>query len=384
MKISPIVKTLLIIDLLWAIAGLFGGSLLDFYLYESGITFFDLIIANTIGYVSPLVLIIMLNQKKTKIQDLMIFGMVITVIAYLIFALFPITLLLVYIAMFMIGFNSFLYFTQFNILYFQESKDHEGFFSSVYFSMGTIVELLIPIIVGYIAYVYGFFYVFLITVILLLFSVNFILKLEKKEFKYDLMKCLYEKKGFKMITLILGVYEGCCGLIVVLLALTYFTEPLDLGIFLSFTTLVSVIASLLIGHFSDLSRKRFRYIKYFGIGLAITNFLAFFSSNVFLFYVFMSLRNVFASLFYPFTTAIFADSKRNMKKIMIGREFVLNAGRVLGAFLTLLIYQIVDLRVGFIFGSILILLYVHYANKNKLVIKKGWETLQEPPENLVN
>jgi MFS family permease len=192
------------------------------------------------------------------------------------------------------------------------------------------LSVVLPLVGSYFAQNFGYNIVFIATSMIYLSCALFVSKFGKHIMHYTLEGCKNELKGFKTLLSIEGIYGGGMTANLGLIPLIYFTKPEELGLFLSVSTVFSLVASLLISKVSDRNRKRKKYIGIFGSGLGLSTIIAMIATTAGGWYIFASIRNFFSALFWPFTTSILMDNKRHMEKSMVGREFVLNMGRILG------------------------------------------------------
>ena len=332
---NPLVR-LLVVYTLWIAAAVFGTSFIYLYFKNAGVAEPDLITGFLFWYSSALLAIYILNKKKYDLRRLMLVGILTQLLSYASLIIFSPAKELLFLYSFLVGTTSFLFWVPFNIMYFELSKGREALLGTVYFSMGPFLALILPLTGAAVIEGIGFdglFFITCVTYAVLLLVTLYLVK--RREQRYDLKECLKEAKGFKTLVFIEGIYGGGTAAVVSVISLFYFKTPTQLGVFLSLTTIFSIIASIIISRISDKTRKRQRYLNIFGVNLGVVTALAIFVGNATGWYVITSLRNLFMNLFYPFTTAIIADNKRDMLRIMVGREWILNAGRVVGIFITL-------------------------------------------------
>lgn len=333
---NPLVQ-LLFVYFLWIATNVFSSSLIYLYFKNAGLSEFELLSSFVFAFTSTLIVTLILNRKKINFRDLMCFAVILMAIAYtLLFFLSPSKELLVVYNL-LLGATFFVFWVPFNILYFELSKGKEAQLGSIYFSMAPFLNLLLPFLSGVLVEALSFGMLFLISSILYLsLAIVTTFTIKNREIMYDLEECKKELKGFKTLILLEGIYSGGFVTAATVVSLFYFTKPLDLGAFLSVTTVFSIIASLIVSKISDKSRKRKNYITIFGFGAGIVLMIGTFADSAFVWFGVMSLRNFFSALFLPFTTAILIDNERNTEKSMVGRETVLNLGRIIGAGVVLL------------------------------------------------
>ncbi|NYZ76745.1 MFS transporter [Candidatus Micrarchaeota archaeon] len=326
---NPLVR-LLSTYVLWLGSEVLGGSLIYLYFRDSGISETGLVFGTLFWALAPLPVIALLNKKTMDFRQLMFLGIAARAAGYGAVAFLPPSMELFIFYCLMLGVPSFIFWAPFNIMYFEMSRGRAAQFGSVYFSMTQILGLVLPLAAGMIAMGFGMQAVFACAAFLYATVLVPVSALEDRKEKYSFDESAKELKGFKTLILVEGVYGGGVATAFVVIPLLYFKTPLELGAYISATTILSIIASFIASRLSDKMKKRRRYIDVFGSGLSLTTIAATFASTAGLWYVAVSVRNFFSTLFYPFTTAIIVDSGRDMTKSMVMREFLLNVGRVFG------------------------------------------------------
>jgi len=324
--------------LLWNAAGVLGGSFVNLYFKGAGVSVPDLVISYFFWAAAPVLVMRFLDGRKDlDMRAVLVAGILVQAAAYAFLLLFPPSTLQFYIYSFLLGMDSFLFWVPFNIMYFEMSRGREAMLGSLYFAVNPLFGIFLPLIGGAMAAAYGYGSVFLLSAATyLVIAPLALLTLGKRGFSFRMKECLAGLKGFKTLIFLEGIYGGGVGAGMGVIALFYFTSPQQLGLYLSVTTIFSVLASFAVSRLSDKSRKRKGYIAAFGSGLGITTAIMSFANTAFLWSAAVSVRNFFSSLFYPFTTAIIMDNKRESAEgVFVGREWLLNTGRFLGVALVL-------------------------------------------------
>jgi len=328
---------LLIVYILWTAAGLLGGGFINLYFRQAGVTLTELVASVIFWAISPVLVIHLLEGRKLDMRAIMACGAIAVVLMYLATALMAPIAWLLYAMMFFFGTASFMFWVPLNIMFFEFSKGREAMFGSLYFAINPVLGIFLPLIGGALAAAIGYQPIFLLTALAyaLVFPMVFLV-LGKRTFTYRVGDSLDRLKGFKTLIFLEGTYGGGIIAAMGVIPLLYFTRPVDLGIYISVTTFFSVIASFIVSRLSDKSRKRKRYIEVFGSGLGVMTAICSFAGTAFLWSLAASVRNFFSGLFYPFTTAIIMDNRReSVEGAFVGREWLLNIGRLLGASLVL-------------------------------------------------
>jgi len=359
-KAETSLKNLLIVYVLWIAISTFSGSLVYFYFKNAGIGEFDLIVSFFFSVISAILINLALSRtSKFDLRMLMSLGIFAYALSFVLLFLLPPARELLFVYSVIAGLNFFLFWTSFNMMYFELSENRAALLGFIYFSLVALFGIAIPVLSGFIAEDYGFGTLFLtsaILYVLLIFPVYILLR--ERNYGYDIIDCLGETKGMKTLILVEGVYGGGMLAALAIIPLYYFHTPVEMGMYLSLTTIFSVIASAIVSHLSDKVRRRKLYIRIFGVGLGLASIASSFSITAVNWSIAVSFRNFFSTLFMPFTTAIIADNKQNISKVMIARELLLNSGRVFGIAVVLLCSLLAsDIHFSLIFLGASIMLY---------------------------
>lgn len=318
---------------LWTAAGLLGGSLAYLYFMDAGIGLVDLVSSFFFWALAPIIVMALLNGRKADALMLVLSGILMQAIAYMLLASLAPTRELLFAYCFLTGTTCFLFWVPFNSLFFTMGKGNEASLSSVYFSMSPMLGIVLPLAAGIIAHSFGFPAMYALSAFTYLMMLALVVCLRgvgRSQFSYGLGKSFITLKGFKTLVLLEGIYGGGIPCAIAVISLQFFSTPQDLGLFLSATALFSVIASFVVSSLSDRSGLRKKYVRVFSACLGAATASGALAFSPLMWSASVSGRNFFATLFYPFTTAIIMDSGRDMKDVMAGREFILNFGRLIG------------------------------------------------------
>jgi len=345
--------------LLWNGAGAIGSSLVYLYFKNFGLGLEELALSFIFMTVAPLLIISAFNKNKSMdMKTLIISGVSLLAAGYALLAIFNPSRELLFLISFLIGAGFFFFFIPFNIMYFRFGKGREAVVGSLYFSVYPLLSLFLPLIAGLMAQFYGYGIVFSLAALMYTILVLFVLySLSKRSLSYDLTPCLTGLEGFKTLIFLDGIYNGGIIAAVSVISLLYFKQPAELGVFLSITMLFSVLASYVVSRLSDRSRKRRKYIRIIGSGLGMVTAAAAFVTNAFGWTIAIVAGNFFLRLFYPFTTAILLDRKADVESVMVGREWLLNCGKLTGAAIVLFFAVFSEIRFSLLILGLVILAY---------------------------
>jgi len=359
---------LLVLYLLWNAAGVLGGSLIYLYFKEAGVTVLELVLSFLFWAIAPVLTIHLLDRTRgLNMRWIFIAGIAVQAIAYLLLALASPSALVLYLFSFLVGVNCFLFWVPFNILFFEQCKGQEASLSSLYFAINPFFGVFLPVVGGFIAQSIGFPFLFFIALVMyaMVIPIAFF-AIGNRSLSFSLQNSISDLKGFRTLILVEGAYGGGIAASVTVISLFYFTTPADLGVFLSATTLVSLIASFIVSRISDAFRKRRKFITYSGSALSLATAVAALATTAMGWASVISLRNFTSAIFYPFTTAIVLDRQRNVQKTMVAREWLLNYGRVAG--IALVVFSSIllsDIHYSLLLLGLVILAYP------VLIVRKG-------------
>ena len=339
---------LLAIYVPFSAASVLGSGLFYLYFKGAGINDNDLLVGIIFQFIAPLLVILALNNRRVSSRALIWLGVAANAVSYALVAFLSATRETFFLSSALGGTACFLFWVPFNIMFFGISHGRAASLGTMYFSVGSLLGLVLPLVAASVAQDIGFSTLFLASAALYIIPMIAAIMLADSAHLHELKACMDELKGFKTLVLLEGMFGGGCSAAISVMSLFFFTKPMELGAFLSFSTLFAVLASAIVSKLSDRSRRRKEYIKLFGPGLGLTVLLGAFATSATAWYAAISARNFFSSLFYPFTTAILVDNRRDMAKSMVSREYVLNAGRIIGVGMVLFCSLFLDIRLSLI------------------------------------
>lgn len=364
-------KKIILVYILWLIPVVFSSIWL-LYFKSAGLSDFDIALAYLMWPIAA-VLTILLFAFLPPIDKRMLMsaGAVAALLSYLIILFFQPSFLLLAVSFFVYGFSVFLFWVPFNILYFRKSNEAAATDSTIYFSIGGLLSILLSALGGIVSEYFGWMFFFLASSILFIPVAVFVFSLKKEEYKYDSATCINGAAGFRTLNFLEGTLSGVF-VAGTLISLSLLDRPVFFGIFIAFITIASIAASLIVSRISDKTKKRFFYMVVFGVLTALSTVSLAFFYDVASWAILSSLRNFLSSLFWPFTTALIIDSMRDMNKVMVSRELFLNIGRIFGiAIVVFSIYFFSDVRLSIVFLGLLFLLYPVFlkTKKHKIVLR---------------
>ena len=323
-------------NIAYSFAIMIGWSVFFPFLIKEGFTFYDLLLYNLIWFVTPLFLLPFLSSMPTKKFFLITF-LIRLFDPFLIWQFyFPKTQL------YLLGIGTGLYLV-FNAVpyaarFFVLSKEKKAELSSVYFLMGPVLGIFLPILSGWIVQTYSFRVAVLIATVLLILPFVFVIKLKEKIIKTDLKRSFSYIKGLRTVLFLEGFWETTVFVLIPIWILFFLKEPLEYGAYVSYVALIGAIASLIVAKVSDKIKRRAFVIYPATIFLAVATFLLGFSSTLALLSLLIILMAFAQRLAWPFMITVYLDRAKDIQKGLFAREFMLNLGRVSSILVVIGIY----------------------------------------------
>jgi predicted MFS family arabinose efflux permease len=237
-----------------------------------------------------------------------------------------------------------LFWAPFNALWFTHKSGGNAGSGALFFSVVAIAGIFGPAAAGLVAEGWGFPALFAAAAIVLLPALALAWK-KTGDFRGSLGRAhigpsegLSELRGFRTLVFMEGF--GGAGLMVLIpiITLEYFSDPLGLGMFFSAAGLLSILLSFLFARISDEKMERRKFLLFTSAGFGAGMVLCAAAYEPLFWFAGVVMAIFFKNVFFPFSTAILVDTKRKMSDIMYGRELVLNLGRVLGVLLAIGVY----------------------------------------------
>ncbi len=321
-KLSPVF-------LFWNVAGYLGSSLIALYLIKSGFSIFEFLFFVLLMYLFPLIALFFFRGYRNR--EAMVLGIGAQALAYFLLALFSSHRSAVLFAA-MGAFAFPLFWVPFNSMWLGKEKGRNATRSSIYYAFMMMVGLIAPAAAGFAAEGFGYSALFLASGLLFLPAMLFAWMIpEGGRVKLPLGNCIREFGGFRMLVFLEGFY-GIALIVIPLITLQYFDEPVEFGAFFSAVTAVATVASILFAKASDRVRHRGKFIVLSSAGLGIaTVAAAFLSSELVPWFAALLAVNFFRIVFYPFPLALVMDNRKSLPHAMYAREIYLNLGRVCAA-----------------------------------------------------
>jgi len=312
--------------------GSFSTSILPTYFLGQGLTLNQMMLGKMIYFCGQILLLFGLRNLFAKLSWRLA---LITSVIYLLLIINLRSLTPFYIGQFINGMTLFFFFVFYNIAHFELTpKDKTGSSSALMFILPSLISICTPIIAGYLAQINM---LFIWTISMVLFAICYWFVGFQKDFRlvYSVKESLAEIKATRIFILLEGLWEALPFGIIPIYTLFFIKEPLPFGIYLSYLSVISIIANYCLGTFTDKIQKRIVFLYPITIAMAIMTWLFPIATNsLALWVVLTSILQFLLPIFWSVSTAFVIDAHTDLRKTIPGREIMLAVGRLIGIALT--------------------------------------------------
>lgn len=305
-----------------------GFSLLYIYFVKQQISFFYILMAEFCGLV--IIVIYLVCGKILHSRYTIMAG-------YLLLALSALVMLLPFKALYLVFFYfilswlaAIIFFTPYNILYFQKIQKGEHLQDiTFYWAVGIVVGIFAPLLAAYVWQMTNlsvFLTIYTLFIIFSLFLLNYI---PAEVYRYKIKEGLTYLKGLRTINMIDGALHRTNGIIILIFSLQYINNELDFGKFLSITGLVALFVAFPMAKLSDQKQKRTIFIWPISVATGLVVMSFYFVNSFWQFFVLALILKGLLVLSEPIRSNIVLDKKEKRAITWISREIYLNIGRVL-------------------------------------------------------
>ena len=360
---------LLLVYILWLASWTLVTSLYNVYLYGMGIPIEQIFFSNAFVYAAALLTIPLFSKFETR--DFMVVGVAMSILSVLSLLLFP-PPWAAYVSQFFAGTTCFIFWVPFNTLYYEFRKGDNAQLAALYYSLGPLLAMILPVFCGWFVVSMGFPLLFALAILLFIvtFAVTFLL-IDNRPYHYGFIRSLKAISGLKSIIFM----EGFAGAVIIqatlgALLLLYTSKPLEFGIFTSLATVFSVIAAITAARISDKLRRRRELLLIMVTCFAFSAIAASLAQDIMVFFVTFGLINFFSRIFFPLPLALVVDNSKDLQASMVGREIMLNTGRLAGVMAGCLALLFVDLKAVLFLQGLALFLYIPvFENRKKKLVR---------------
>lgn len=337
----------------------FTKSIIPPYLLKWGLSLDQILLGTGLVFAGQFFMLIVIAKTADKFLSAHL-SWILSFITFAIYILLIIRLESVYqfyVATFFSGFATVLFFVYYNTAHFKNTaKDKIGRSSAVMFSVSPIISMLAPLVAGFLAnYKYNLAWIFSGIFFLIPF---FLIRLQKNfSINCSLKNSFEEVSSTRIFIFIEGIWESLVFGIIPVYTLFFLKTPLNYTAFIAYLALISTLANILLGKFSDKIKKRVVFLYPITLLLAgITFLFPLATENLMSWIIITSLVQFLLPLFWNISTAMVVDSHKDLGLAMLGRETPLISGRALGIAVTFLGFTLekTPLYIFFFLGSVMI------------------------------
>ncbi|MDO8554621.1 MAG: MFS transporter [Candidatus Micrarchaeota archaeon] len=314
----------------WLAANILGGSLFEVYLFGLGMSITEIISTGLVWFMGSLLLAPLF--RKVPAKKFMLIGIALGFLSILVLYAMP-TANAGYLFRFLLGLTHFFFWVPFNALFYEFKKENNALMGAMYYSVGSSLNIILPGISGLIAAIMGYGNLFILAMIA--YAATFLIATKyiqnDKVFYYNLADCLKSLSGLKTLIFLEGFAPAVIVTILLdLMILKYLDQPAEFGAFISLATIFAIIASLITAKISDLHKRRREFIILSSIAFGLASIFTSFSKEIGTFLLGFAMINFFKTVFFPLPMALVVDNSKNIFHSMLGREWLLNLGRICG------------------------------------------------------
>lgn len=335
--------------LVFLLAVSIGRGFMSLWFVKNGFTYPEVSLFYLIDFGIPAVFLLLVkNFSTSKSFAIALISEVLLMLSYYHFY-HPLQL---YFSAILAGTTVVFFYVTYNTLYFENTSREKRATSSSFFTLaGPFLGIAIPIIGGFIGQRWGISTMFLISIPILLTTLYLIRFLPKIEFKADLAESLAKTRRINILLLIEGIKDTVAFAAIPIFTLFFVREPLLYGIYLSYLAFISTAATIFLGIISDKLKKR-KIILYPSTTLVALTIIALgFSNNLTYWAITTGVFGFISTISGTFVVTLILDSVHEVKAAMVGREFLLGVGRIIGMliiFTSLALFRSANLALIFI------------------------------------
>lgn len=314
--------------LVFILAVYIGRGFITLWLNQNGFTFPQISLFYLIDFAIPPLILLFVVKKFSTVKSFsiaFISEILLMVSLYRFFHPWQI-----YLSGLLAGTTVVFFYITYNTLYFENTpKNKRATSASLFTLVGPFMAILVPLVVGFFGQKWGLSAIFLVAAFILLINFYLIRFLPKIEFESNLRKSLTAGRQINFLLFLEGVRETAM-VAISLFVLFFIRQPLPFGIFFSYLGFTSAATTVLLGFVSDKLKKR-TFVLYPITSMVALSIIGLgFSQTLIWLTIFSGILGFISTINGTFVTTMVLDKVPKIKEGMIGREFLLGAGRVVG------------------------------------------------------
>jgi len=341
--------------------------------FKRHFSFQEMLAGYAVFFFAPLPLILFARRIRTR--AFLMLGFALRGACVGIFAARP-TLPMMLAYYFVTGFIIFLFWVPYNIRYFVLSHSaNRATLAGHLIVVGPILNTFIPVTSAVVMARLGLPFLIAGGAVLAAVLIYKAWRLPHLDFQYDFRDVMRRARGLRFLKFVQGVWESG-NMAIPLYGLTFLKSEMEFGAYLSYLGLVGVVGALIVTRLSDRQARRLKYFFPFVLALAVLTMSLASARTLGRWTVLSGLVGVASTLTYPFLFAVVLDRIEDKAGAMIAREFVLNAGRVVGYLVIIGITAVTGSMVwGFLFTGLSLLVYPVLLVARKLYMDEDYNPL---------
>ncbi len=358
--------------LTYLVAMVYSQTLLMLWFFKNGISFTGMLLYFLVMYLFVIVFFFALQNKKFSSRSALFLGVVMSALGVLTANLVSFHTYYVYAISVFFALNIVFFWSIYNALHFKYSEKNEhGMKSGAYFLFFPILGTILAPIAGLFVEKMGYHFLFSSAMLLYIIPLCFVFYLPNFDFKFESRKAFSETE-YPLLVAFQGYIFMLTVNIVPIFTLLFITTPFALGSFLGYLAIFTAFAALINSKISDKLKKRASFFYIFNILNVLTYLPLVFSKSFGGWQIFSGINNLAYGLANPFNLTLTLDhNEADIVETMLGREILLNLGRVVMIIFLLILYYLTSSLWQALIGSALVtLLYPLLAYYRKVYLKK--------------
>ena len=233
---------------------------------------------------------------------------------------------------FLVAISMLLFWMPFNSLYFSLAKilRSKGLFSGLYSFLPSAVGIIMPLLSGYLANIYGLKISFAMAAFIMVLAIILANKIKENFEYFDLEREAKIHRKIRKYWIMEGIYYTSNVILTYITVNDFVNKPLDLGIYLSLITTAAAFTALFLSYLSDKIKGINLLLYVFLFLLSISYIPAIFIKDIESWYFSNVIIKILRTLVHPFIIKLTVDLAFDVKDAYLAREYYLALGRVLG------------------------------------------------------
>ena len=333
----------------------FSRAILPTHFLKEGLSLRQMALGYLFTFISALCLLALIRRMTARLSWRI--GIAASLL-YIVLIMQIRTPLQFYLASFFGGFHLVFFWVFYNTAHFQYTpQEKTGRNSALMFSFFPVINVIAPTLAGYFAQ-WNITLVWVLSSLFFLIPIALISRQEDFAIRYTLREALDAIKSTRVFIILQGIWEAVIIAIIPIHTLHFIKTPLYYGAFIAYLALVSIVANIILGKYTDKIQKRVVFLYPITMLLAGTTFVfPFVTRDIIPWILAAGMIQFLIPSFWNITTAMVVDTRPNLHLAIPGREFSLALGRVVGLFLTFISFSVekTPYYIFLLLGSVMLL-----------------------------